>query len=439
MGDNKIVKDGMQVMRAIYYGDREMLENALENNINIDATNEFGETALMYACNSGIEEIARKIVDCGANVNLQNKMGNTPIIYACDSGNKSIVEYLMEHGADVNHRAYDGKTALICACNRCKILLVKYLVEHGADVNCETRDGDTPLIRACDKCNFELVKYLVEQGAQINAQNIVFETPLMRALRHGVTDENTKIVTYLVDNGADLDLINNNVELRDFMKRVMAKEPKIGTIIAMRKEGLNGVRRFLEKFVENIRTECMVFLARSNTVKKLKEDNDVLEKQLKKALMDNLKLIDPKKEIESIIKNRLQDHNKNKHDSDNSTITSNCGEHGKDNCSVVNGNNVQKDNARIVENMGRTARRSAHVKKHNEVRTKYDKTQKKQDARGKKHNGNKNDDKKNNENLSLVDIMNEKKFVSSTIPNVSIVSKIKTWEKNGREKTGRSK
>lgn len=449
MGKNKTARDGIEVMRAIYYGDNRMLENALENNINIDATNEFGETALMYACNSGSEEIVKKIVDCGADVNLQNKMGNTPVIYACDNGNKDIVEFLVERGADINHRSYDGKTALLCACSRCKISLIRYLVEKGADVNCETRDGDTPLIRACEMYNFEVVKYLVENGADINARNIVFETALMRTFQRDITDENVKIVTYLVDHGADLDVMNTSVELRDFMKRVIAKEPKIGTIIAMRRGGLDGALGFLKKFNEPTRSDCVMFLARSNTVRKSREDNAVLEKQLnqkkdvsngsdsnissgsgacnkedcvgvdseqnsiagksnedntvlerqfKKTLLENIKTSSGEEVVKNIIRSYVPDQEKYNSGGADSSVSSSSSVCNKEDC--VGADSEQRSTASIVEDIGRSSRRNNGVKNNNNGLTKHNKFQKKQNIRYKNNdkNSDKNKDKDNDKN-----------------------------------------
>lgn len=466
MGRKKKVKDGIQVMRAIYYSDETMLDNALENNINIDATNEFGETALMYACNMGNENMVRRILSSGANVNLQNSVGNTPMIYACDRGNEDIVKCLIEYGADINHSSYSGRTALICACSRSKNSLVRYLVEQGADVDCKTREGYTPLIMACEKCNIELVEYLLDNGADVNlethegntpliiacekcnfklveclvgsgadvnAQNIVFDIPLTYVFKNGITDENVKIVLCLVDNGLDLDVVDTNEELRDFMRKIVAKEPKVGTIIAMRKEGLKGVRKFLKKFVENVKNECMFFLAHSNTAKRIKEENEALEKQLKKVVLDNIKLIDSKKEVEGIIRNCLRDKNKvnETHVRDNISVGSDnslrMSVHSKSSTGhVIDIDNLKKSNAFIVDSVGLVTRRGTHLKKQKRNTVKHDKSNKKKENDNKKHD---NKNVINKGKLSIVDIMNER-CRGDFIPKISIVSRMQSWEKN---------
>jgi len=78
----------------------------------IDAQNNIGETALMYASSLGYTDIAVALINVGADVNIKNKNGSTALMYASQQGDTDIVEVLIKAGADVNIKNNYGSTAL---------------------------------------------------------------------------------------------------------------------------------------------------------------------------------------------------------------------------------------------------------------------------------------------------------------------------------------
>ena len=85
---------------------------------------------------------------------------------------------------------------------------IKTYVEQGGDIHGildtyedEDGDGDTLLQIACqDKNNLEIVTYLVDNGADVNSKNNYGDTPLTEACSYG----SLEIVKYLVDKKADV-------------------------------------------------------------------------------------------------------------------------------------------------------------------------------------------------------------------------------------------
>lgn len=88
-------------------------------NTDINAVNEFGKTALMYAAQYGFMESVKILLDEGADVNAQTNDASltenycwddiciangkrTALMYAVQEGNLDIARYLVEHGADIN-------------------------------------------------------------------------------------------------------------------------------------------------------------------------------------------------------------------------------------------------------------------------------------------------------------------------------------------------
>ncbi|CAH1781053.1 unnamed protein product [Owenia fusiformis] len=111
----------------------------------INAVDQFGDNALMYAVRNNATKCAKLLLDHGANVNAVNNNGNTALMYAA-SVNSTVdcVKLLIAYGADINAKNNDGTTALIHAKPECMCILV----DKGADVNAINRIGLTALMRA---------------------------------------------------------------------------------------------------------------------------------------------------------------------------------------------------------------------------------------------------------------------------------------------------
>ena len=75
-------------------------------------------------------DIIKLLLDHGADINATNYWKTTPLMYACVYGNLAVIKFLLEHGADMSMRNYWGKTAKDRAVeyNRvdCVQLLVKF-------------------------------------------------------------------------------------------------------------------------------------------------------------------------------------------------------------------------------------------------------------------------------------------------------------------------
>lgn len=77
----------------------------------IDAGNENGSTALMYAAYAGKATSANLLLQAGADVNHKNKKGHTPLMSAAAYGHKNTISVLLAAGADPRLTSEDGSTA----------------------------------------------------------------------------------------------------------------------------------------------------------------------------------------------------------------------------------------------------------------------------------------------------------------------------------------
>lgn len=74
-----------------------------------------GFTELMWACETGDEQLLRKLLAKGENVNQMDDEGTTPLMYAAKYGQKNCLTALLENGANVRIVDKKGKTAYIYA------------------------------------------------------------------------------------------------------------------------------------------------------------------------------------------------------------------------------------------------------------------------------------------------------------------------------------
>ena len=83
------------LMRAVYEERAEVVETLLAaSDIDLDAQNDQGATALHLAAGKGNEELARALLHAGANPLIRNRNGRTPAEIAVDAGHQTVAVLL---------------------------------------------------------------------------------------------------------------------------------------------------------------------------------------------------------------------------------------------------------------------------------------------------------------------------------------------------------
>jgi hypothetical protein len=77
----------------------------------VDVRDEYGNTALMVACQNGQNKIAKMCVRYGADVNAQNLRGNTPLHFAAGYGFSALADWLVRCGARLDVLNAAGRPA----------------------------------------------------------------------------------------------------------------------------------------------------------------------------------------------------------------------------------------------------------------------------------------------------------------------------------------
>ena len=126
-----------------------------------------------YYCHSynTMMGIFNLLLNCGADVNKPCIRHNrTPIMYAADLGDVNCVEKLIQKGARVNYTDKIGQTVWTLAARAGSVDVLKCLIEkYGIDKNPIDKNGLSILYWAVHSDNIEAVRYLLKQGVTMTS------------------------------------------------------------------------------------------------------------------------------------------------------------------------------------------------------------------------------------------------------------------------------
>lgn len=185
----------------------------LDGGADIDAGDDEGASALMWAVDSKHTELVKFLLERGADVNHAGKFGRTawdvavekdapseiremlraagaagspathPILEAARAADIDAVRQALDGGAPPDTANRDGITALHLACAAGQATLATLLLDHGANPNPADLQGITALDEAARTGSAPLCKLLTDRGAPVDGASDI--TPLMRAANAG--------------------------------------------------------------------------------------------------------------------------------------------------------------------------------------------------------------------------------------------------------------
>jgi len=201
--------------------------------IDINCTNEDGNTPLHIACHTGNMDVMRVLLENRANPSIKNDNEMTCLVLAAGQGFKAIVEELLrklaifppgnrpnlsealrmsaakgklstaatlvKNEADVNAKDDGGRSALIFAAREGHQQMCKYLISLNADFEHSDKYGQTALIWASAEGRLNVIAVLLEARAKVDAEDNEGQTPLIWAASEGFEE----ICEMLLEYGAN--------------------------------------------------------------------------------------------------------------------------------------------------------------------------------------------------------------------------------------------
>lgn len=175
--------DDMHLLHIAALYDRVYIAIMLLNK-NLECLNYFDsdtKTPLIYAIESGSENLVRKFVELGADFQFAKKSNQDdadyeyfPIHYAIENGHSTIFKYLYKcmEGKDPCLGVEQKKFIHLAALHG-HLDIVQYLLKKNPD-SIESADifGSTPLMYAASNDSYEVVKFLLEKGVDTNKVTI---------------------------------------------------------------------------------------------------------------------------------------------------------------------------------------------------------------------------------------------------------------------------
>ena len=162
---------------AAMKGDVALVQSLLKQNIDVNAAQGDGNTALHWAAYREDVEMTRLLIQAGADLQAKTRIGNVTALHlAATNGNAAIIELLLKAGADVNLSNGNGTTPLMLASASGKTDAIKVMLDHGADPNArDIANGQTPAMFAAARNRAPAIKLLAERGAILTLMSKVNE------------------------------------------------------------------------------------------------------------------------------------------------------------------------------------------------------------------------------------------------------------------------
>lgn len=160
---------------AAMRGDDLLLHKLLRQGMDPNELDSNGRTALHIAASKGSVDCVLVLLDYGADPNKKDSEGNVPLWDALLGRHESVIKLLRDNGAKLS--AGDVGQFACFAVEQNNLDLLKDIINHGGDITLLNSLGTTALHTAISEENTEIVKFLVDQGADIDKPDVHGWTP----------------------------------------------------------------------------------------------------------------------------------------------------------------------------------------------------------------------------------------------------------------------
>ncbi|XP_067650397.1 ankyrin repeat domain-containing protein 17-like [Haliotis asinina] len=169
------------LMRAAYYGHREICDLLVRFGGRMDLVDDKGHNILHLSALSGQVEMMKYILSLNTtDIDSRTQTGATPLMKAAYVGHKNVFEFLVSNGANVSHVDDRGDNILHHASFGGHTDMVQYILSQNlVNINSREKYGATPLMKAALMGHINVFEYLVRMKANVSQVDA-----LLRELAH---------------------------------------------------------------------------------------------------------------------------------------------------------------------------------------------------------------------------------------------------------------
>ncbi|KAL9610192.1 MAG: hypothetical protein Q9167_005096 [Letrouitia subvulpina] len=188
----------------------EVVRILLETDIDLEAKDKDGRTALLWAAALGKDFFAKLLLTCrthnNADIHATNSRGKTALHLGAENNHLNVVKLLLEHDSDPHARSDGGWTALHNAADKGHCEVASLLLNRNADVNAMTSSGMTALHWSARNGHADMVGLLLQQdGIKKNGKDSFDSTPMLGAAEKGHIE-----IVQMLSPSHDRDLLSDN-------------------------------------------------------------------------------------------------------------------------------------------------------------------------------------------------------------------------------------
>ena len=195
---------------------KEIIEYFFSKKVDPNATDKFGNNALMMAAASPVVENVNLVLAKTKKIDATNVKGETALYAAVSNGSPEVVQLLLDKGAKTNVIAKDGNLAYALVqsykparpgeTNTDFAIKLEILKKAGVNFATPQKDGSSLYHAAVAKNDLNLLKTLEGLQIDINAKDKDGMTPLHKA---ALVSKNDLVLKYLIQQGAKKDILTD--------------------------------------------------------------------------------------------------------------------------------------------------------------------------------------------------------------------------------------
>ncbi len=162
-----------RLLDAAELGDLQSVRTWIARGLDVNSSDELGNTLLMIACHFGRQDVATDLLEAGADIGRRNRAGDDALMLSALKGELPLAQILVRRGAVLE---YEGWSALHYAAFSGHTGIIKLLIGKGADKNRIAPNGYTPLMLAVRGRHREAVRELLLWDANLEIRGPAGET-----------------------------------------------------------------------------------------------------------------------------------------------------------------------------------------------------------------------------------------------------------------------